>query len=445
MAWPDRLRQAAYTSPKGTRIRFDYEAVSREVTRRGTVFDFPLLDESYVQQAGHSSRRYPLRVFFWGADHDRIATAFEVALLEPGIGRLEHPLYGTFNVVPFGDITRRDDLKSEANQTVVEVTFWTTLPAIYPQSTTVPQSEILASLGRFDVAAAQRFADAMKLAGVLNQANSKATIRSFLKSISASLESISGAVTSVNQAFRSVQREINFGMDVLIGQPLLLAQQISNLIKLPGRAIGGIGSRLDAYGELADRIFGSDAGNPGRALTSGSALPLRTDTVANDFHTSDLVVMSAVAGSVNVVVGNPIGTDGQPSRLPQLRTKPDALNAADALLAQFEAANGWRDEGLAALQGIPGVHGYQVDAGESYQELHGAVFQTLGHLVAISFSLIPERRIVLDRPRTIIDLAGELYRSVDDETLDFIITTNNLTGSEILELGRGRSILYYPE
>ena len=30
MSWTDRLREAAYTSPSGNRLRFDYEAVSRE-------------------------------------------------------------------------------------------------------------------------------------------------------------------------------------------------------------------------------------------------------------------------------------------------------------------------------------------------------------------------------------------------------------------------------
>jgi hypothetical protein len=69
---------------------------------------------------------------------------------------------------------------------------------------------------------------------------------------------------------------------------------------------------------------------------------------------------------------------------------------------------------------------------------------TAGHLVETSFTLLQERRIVLDRERTIIDLAAELYGSVDDR-LDLLINSNDLTGSEILELPRGRTIVYYPE
>src|SRR5690606_5345953 len=131
---------------RGTRIRFEFEDVSRNFEKRGTVFTFPGIDGAYVQQKGYSERHYPLRCIFSGKDCDLFATAFEAALLEDGIGRLEHPMYGTIpDVVPFGGVTRRDDLKSEANQAIVDVTFFTTLGAVYPSSATDAQSEIEAA------------------------------------------------------------------------------------------------------------------------------------------------------------------------------------------------------------------------------------------------------------------------------------------------------------
>jgi hypothetical protein len=62
--------------------------------------------------------------------------------------------------------------------------------------------------------------------------------------------------------------------------------------------------------------------------------------------------------------------------------------------------------------------------------------------VYISFSLRQEFMITLQRPRTVIDLCAELYGSVDDY-LDFFITSNNLTGDDIMELQRGKEIKYY--
>jgi len=63
-------------------------------------------------------------------------------------------------------------------------------------------------------------------------------------------------------------------------------------------------------------------------------------------------------------------------------------------------------------------------------------------LVFISFSLKQERSLVLDRSRTIIDVVAELYGSVDDQ-LDFFINSNGLTGSEILELPKGKQVVFY--
>ena len=78
----------------------------------------------------------------------------------------------------------------------------------------------------------------------------------------------------------------------------------------------------------------------------------------------------------------------------------------------------------------------------AYQQLQEAAALTAGFLVFISFSLKQERRLVLDRARTVIDLAAELYGSVDDP-LDFFIASNRLSGSEILELPIGREVVYY--
>lgn len=430
-SWKDRVKPGAFISPKGTKVKFDFEEVSRTTTLRGTAFEFPGVNNAYVQRSGFGARRYPMRCFFTGKNHDRIATAFEAALLESGLGKLEHPLYGTISVVPFGDIERRNDLKNEANQSVVEVTFWTTTGAVYPSSKADAASEIADAIAGFDVAAAQQFSDSTDLLGQLNKANIKGTIRKFLRDVSAAMQEVSDATTAVSREFRDTQRLVNFGLDVLVGQPLELALQISNLIKAPGRALAGIQSRLDAYAALATKIFGSQAGSPAGSLESGSGIAQRRKRISNDFHTSDLFAMNTVAGSIVAISNN------------TFESKTEALAAAEAILGQFDAAVDWRDEGFAALGAVPAVGAYQVDSGDSYQALKRAAALAAGALIQLSFTLVAEKRLVLERERTIIDLSAELYGSVDDR-LDFLIRTNNLTGSEILELPRDKRILFYP-
>ncbi|MFW6031045.1 MAG: DNA circularization N-terminal domain-containing protein [Myxococcota bacterium] len=427
MSWEDRIQEAAYTSPSGTRIRFAYESVARETAKRTTGFEFPGVDGAYVQDSGFGARRYPLRCFFSGEDHDLEATAFEAALLERGTGRLEHPLYGTFDVVPFGDIKRRDDLKRAANQTVVEVTWWSTVGAIYPSLRADPRSEVVAALDGFDVAASQQFADSVDLSTVAARANVQTRWEGFLAEVSGALGELSEGTLRINREFRDVQRAINRGLDVLVGQPLELARQTVNLVTLPSRTAAGIRSRLEGYADLAERIRDSAASAPWEALVGGVVIPGRRRQVANDFHSSLLFVTSSVAGSTRSTVEA------------TFRSRPHAIDAAETVLSQLEDAVSWADQGFEALSAVDLS---QVDTGAGYQALQKAAALAAGFLVEISFSLVPERRIVLDRDRTIIDLAAELYGQVDGR-LDFLIETNDLSGSEILELPRGKTILYY--
>lgn len=419
MTWRDRLAEAAYTSPGGTRMTFAYDDVSAEIDKRTAAFEFPGVDGAFVQDNGHGERRYPLRCIFAGPECDDEASAFEALLLERGTGRLDHPLYGRVDVVPFGTVTRRDDLVSAANQTIVEVVFWSTIGAVYPSSRVSPRHEVSESVRLAKPALAGGFARTMDLATEARRANSRLTVLDVLRSVQSAIRAAANATESVSREFRDIQQQVNFGIDVLIGQPLLLGQQLLNLVTLPSRALAGIVSRLAGYRDLLDRMLASSKHTPGDT----AALARTSLRLSNDFHTADLVAAGAVLGSVSSVLNN------------TFTAKPQALEAAEIIIAQVDALTGWRDGRFDDLG--------QIDTGEGYQALQETAALAVGYLVEISFSLVPERALVLDRPRALIELCAELYGSVADERIDFLIGTNRLTGTEILELPRGRRVVYY--
>jgi prophage DNA circulation protein len=418
LSWIDRLGEAAYTSPGGTRQTFTYEDVSSEVDKRAATFMFPGVDGTYVQDNGQSERRFPLRCIFTGADCDLAADAFEALLLERGQGTLEHPRYGKKNVVPYGTITRRDDLVSGGNQAVIEVTFWSTVGAIYPSSGFSAKGQLVQSLSKSTEKLSHQFSKAMKLNTEARRSAAKLSVRDALKNVQGALARVASASDAVNREFRQVQSDINFGIDVLIGQPLLLARQLMNLATLPARALAGIASRLDAYANLLDRMIKSSASSPADV----SVIPALRVRRQNEFQLSSLMASAAVQGGVSSVNEN------------TFTAKPEALAAAEAIIAQAEALATWSDQRYDDQA--------QIDEGEGYQALQETTALAVGFLIEISFTLIPERAIVLDRPRNIIELAAEIYGSIDDR-LDFLISTNKLTGSGIVELPRGRRIVYY--
>lgn len=413
MPWNNRIREAAYTSPSGVRIVFDYEDVSKSVDKKTTGFEFPDADGTFVQDLGHSGRKYPLRIFFWGDDYDLEADAFEAALLERGTGKLEHPIYGAVDVVPFGTITRRDDLKTAANQAVLQIILWETIGLIYPTSQTDPASAVLTAVDEYNDAIATEFEEVTSLDSAVDAATFKNSYQALLDTASTGLQAIADTQDDVRKQFDAIVDSINQGIDILISEPLTLAFQTTQLIQSPARALTAVEARLTAYSDLANLIITGDGAVVTPSLDASSS---------NEFHTKDLYASTYVTGSVVSVVNN------------QFITKTEALAAADAVLTQLANVVAWRDDNFQALG--------EVDTGGSYQQLQEAVALTAGFLVEISFSLKQERSIILDRARTIIDLAAELYGSVDDQ-LDFLINSNNLSGSEILELPKGREIVFY--
>lgn len=428
MAWQDRLREAAYTSPGGSRIRFDFVAVTRETTKRTTVFDFPRVPNAYVQDNGFGSRRYAMTCFFSGDNHDLDATAFEAALLERGRGRLEHPLYGTFDVVPAGDITRRDDLRDAANQTIVEVTFWTSVAAVYPAGQTDQRSEVLAALTAFRDASAQQFEDSADLSTVGAQATAQASVTKLVSDVDVELGDLFKVSDAINEEYLAAQRAITDSLDVLIGEPLELANRIVDLVMIPARAPTPITQKLEGYASLLERVITAPQALPSESFENGVVLPARRRTVANDFHISLLFAVAAHAGAIRSVVEA------------TFQARPHAIAAAAAILDELDTVVPWMDDGFAALGDADAPGG--IDTGATCQGLQEATVAAVGGTVEIAFTLLPERHLVLDRARTVIDLAAELYGSIDDGVAR-LIDTNDFSGSEILELERGTSVVYY--
>lgn len=392
MSWEDRLREAAYTSPSGVRVPFQYENVTRAFTKKTAAYDFPDADGTFVQDLGTTSRRFPLRVIFWGPDYDQDAEQFEKALAERGPGLLEHPAYGAVTAVPFGTVTRRDDLKTAANQAVIEVEFFETVGLAYPATQDDAAAEIEDAVEAFNEAAAEEFSESSDYSGALSQAEARGGFVALLDQAKAGLSDLSDDVGAVYDS-------IDSSIDTLIADPLTLAFQTIQLLESPGRAASLVSDRLEAYRALADSILSGDG--------------------AGNYATDDLYASTTVAGAVLSVTGA------------TFETKPETLSAAEDVLALFDDVVAWRETNA------PGV-----DTGGAYQQLQRAVALTVGYLVELSFTLKQERRVVLDRARTVVDLVAEIYGSVDDR-IDFFINSNRLTGSEIMEIPRGRLIVYY--
>ena len=410
MSWQDRLVDASYTSPSGVETAFLYEDVSVSFDKKTSAYDFPDADGTYVQDNGKTSRQIPMRAILSGADYDQVADAFLESLGERGIGRLSHPNYGTIDVVPFGTVTRRDDLTSAAGQAVFEIVFFETNGLIYPIAQIDPASAVAGAIGDFNIAVPDVFERILSIQTAIERVAFENVYFKQAKLIVDTLGGLSQqAPSNITDRFELVKQAIFGSIEELVSKPKTLAAQFLSLIQIPAK--GGSGGAIDSYQSALDDTIGGE-------------LPTEYTNTRdkNEFFGAELTAIGCVSGAVVAVINQ------------QFETKPQALTAADQLLTMFDSVATWRDDNYALLT--------DVDTGEGYQALLDAVAIAAGFLVEISFSLKQERRIVIDRDRTIIDLAAELYGEIDTK-LDFLIQTNRLSGDEILELKRGREIVYY--
>lgn len=432
MPWQDRLREAAYRSPNGTRTVFTFQDVSRAVEKKTSAFDFPDADGTLVQDLGRKGRRYPLRVIFAGDDHDLEADAFEQTLLERGAGVLEHPRYGQVDVVPFGEISQRDDLKTRANQTVIEVVFWSTIGTAYPTGQTDGAAEALAAVDSYTAAAATQLEDTLQIDTQFEEVTFRDQWDGFLDNVESALSGI-----EQQPEFKDVFDSINRGIDVLVAQPLTLAFQTQALISSADQT-RAIEARLNAYGNLADSITNGSSNRigTGSAGSPQTARPTGDSRAANELASREVFAQGAVAGSVTATMTSAQDPDGG------YDTQPQAIAAAEQLLEQFEQVTDWSDQNYRALDGTGIDQRPVVDTGAAYQQLQKAVALAAGVLVQLAFNLRQERRITLDRARSLYDFVGEYYGDID-ANLDFFINSNDLTGSEILELPKGRTVVVY--
>lgn len=412
MSWVDRLREAAYTTPGGVRLTFFYEDVKEEFDKKTSGFTFPDANGTFVQDLGHTSRRYPLRVIFWGDDYDIQSNNFMKGLRERGTGTLDHPIYGSIEVVPFGTIVRRDNLKTAANQSIIEIVFWETIGILYPTSQTDPTAAVDLAVAEYNETSSEELAVSSELGSEVEQAKVKASYELLLDNAQLRLQAIADSQANVKAQFDTVIDSINAGIDILVADPLTLAFQTSIALQAPARARTAITARLEAYVDLARSIFSGDDAVVG---ATGVAM-------LNDFLIRDLFASGYVSASLVSVTNH------------QFNTKRDALEAAESIFDLFGELVVWRDDNFEALD--------EVDTGAAYQKLLEAVALTAGFLVEISFSLKQEIKVTLDRPHTVIDLVAELLGDVDDQ-IDFFIHSNNLVGNEILEVPMGREIVYY--
>lgn len=411
MPWQDRIQVAAYTSPSGSRFEFEFENVSIESDKKTSVFLFPEKDGAFIQDLGRAGRRFPFVLFFSGEDYDLQSNSFLEALEEKGIGRLEHPLYGTRTVVPTGTITRRDDLVTGANQAAFQVTFSETLENItFPESVESQDAAIRAGANDFESAAAAEFAEQIIIETASESIDIQNELDSQLLVTDNALSPIAATDDDTFTSYETVKASYGNNISNINEDPETVGRQGTILQRIPGTTATTFETKFDGYSQVINSIASQIY-----IASATSNIP------RNKFFASLSNVYSAIVALSEGSLNSPFST------------RAEAVLASENILDLYDFLQDWQDDNIDSLEVI--------DPGESYDNMTNVISQTVAFLIDLSFGLPVERRVVLGEDRNMIEYIAEVYGDLSQ--LDFFIQTNDLTADEMEILPRGFEAVYY--
>jgi len=317
MTWESRTKPAAYVAPSGARIPFTYETADRSFEKNTSAHTFPGIDGTYIQDQGASSRRYPTRAIFWGANHDLQAANFLAALRERGRGRLEHPRDGSVPVVPFGAVTVREDLAAEANQTVIEVEFWESLGLQYPGGVTGLNTAALNAVDESYAAIIREFTDNIDLRVPSDVVKVRNRIAQNVTVTRLALGAVAGQDSATSRTFNRIADSIISGVDNVEADPSIIAGQVVALVRAPLSAGASPSVATVGYGGAVDSLTTRTGGG-------------------QEFKADELFAMATATAYTEGSV-----TSAYP-------TRTGSLSAAAEVGRQLSRVNAWREVNYAA-------------------------------------------------------------------------------------------------
>jgi prophage DNA circulation protein len=419
--WKARVRDSIeLTSPAGATFTAKWQAGPRDFDKKLGIFAYPKVKGNIIQDLDVNSTRYNLKIFFEGAQHDKTASSFFTACRETGTWEVIHPIHG-FLELQLVSVREMNDPIRSGNLTAID-TRW--LEPIDPISL-LTAAELAAIIDEkikdLNVNAAQQFADnlnqkAEAFSRAIESATTKAALITDLvtKPLFDSIDALDTAMTAIQQGINDVKTQTTILTDSLAGQ-------LQQLTQLPSLGIGDGQAKGAVYSDLVDDLV--------RVLPTTVRQP---ESAKNEAAVSEICMVAALGAVAKVAT------------ISTLVTRTQALELASLIVGIFESVTTNLDAVQAAFSGTDFYTQY-FSQSQTYLQAADLIATANKYLLTLAPSLQVEKRIILDRPRSPIEITITEYGTLgdNDEKFDLFIETNKLKGDDILLLDRGTEVVVY--
>lgn len=419
MSWRDRLKKSIkFVSPEENTFEAQWVNNSISLEKKIGIFNYPKVKGSKIQDLDIKSPIYPLTIFFEGADNDLEAIRFFKACGENGLWSVDHPVLGLLNLQL---ISVSPDINPIKSGNITQFTSEWIEPIDDSIQTSTPQlaSEIENRSDEVNSVGSEQFKNNI-IQDTSAQIFAVETTTNKIVDITVTrLKSLYETVPEINAQMTSIIRSIQDTITQTTIDTLSLAGQIQNLIQLPILASNDIATRLSLYGSLILDVLGLSPDLP-------------TKENKNIISVQELT-LTAVIVSLSQISSSGI-----------LTTRSKAIESAENISDLFIDITNDLDL-IQELYINNDIDLQYFSQSASFSDASIIIAISISYLLLASFDLAIEKRFILDRPRSSIEITITEYGTlgVDDSNYDLFIESNKLKRNDILLLPSGREVVVY--
>jgi hypothetical protein len=408
MSWIEKINtDLTVTCGDGKEYTPKWLNASRTAEYNVAEFEYTGTAGTNVHRGEAKGAKYNIELVFDGEDHLEVAEAFDKSAADKRAWTISHPFYGAILVQPAS--LSYDN--SVLNVTRISGTVAQTIGNAVLKAKVSAPDKIADDKAALDQKAAQSFAEDIpaKKADVLQQI--KDNVEAVYNMVSMKI-----ADTTDASDFFNKYNELNALINETIYDAYAIATQVQELLSMPANFAQSLKDRIDMFGRQLD-LF-------------AKLIPSLEDKYAKKVF--ELQVMAAIGGMLLATVTNIAGA---------YTSRTQVLSVIDKVVKAYNNFVGWIDVLVDANGGNPLF--YVTDPGP-LTDLGVLVSYVVGNLFEVAQDSRQERTIILEADSDPIKLTHRFYGLDDaDVNTELFISSNNLAMGELLEIGKGRKIIYY--
>lgn len=436
----------AYISPQtNIRVEFIYNgSLTDETTHNLGEFSFSGYDGKHYQDKSLTTGQYAFTLKLRTEEDLReVRELFTEKATPELVGSLEHPdpTLGTFPAVVSSFRVTQGAVKGQGIITV-EVVFFKTIPDLlagneFAQDNPASAQSAISAIDDLNASQATDLANSVDLSTGAGVAAFVQSTIAIVNNVKSSLEAITQKIDEVSIAFTDAYLDIINNVETYVNTPFELARKIQNLTQLPMLASESVTERSAAYEVM---IENNEQFTPETTAEILSGSPTGKTWLANKAAAS-LAATSAI--NYSVISGQSVSIDkvkaGEPFADTGYLSRQEIADAIKFIQNQSRSTIDFFSDYAANFTAETFFNQYF-----DYSVLSKALVSgTVRNLNSRIFSATVEQSFITTKDTTIIQLASDLYQSVELSAIEFVQQSNKIFGDKIFLVPKGTEIRYY--